>query len=462
MIKRRYSTLFPFLFLLSDLVCLNLGILAANIIRFSEPLYFDEKYGYLHIFLNVAWVVIFYGAKLHESNRESKILDVVNKVLLALVINLSLTFAMWVATRSYFYSREHLFYTYLIFSGLIILWRVVFYHVIRHYRKKGYNIRNVVVVGFGDTSKNLVEYIRVNPEIGYVFHGYFDNKEEKNSGKRILGTVQDLEEYVITNHIDLIFCSLPRLYDDEIKRIVDFAENNLIKIKVLSRFSNIVNKNLSIQRYGEIPVINVSSIPLDNIFNRFVKRAFDIIFSSLVMIFLLSWLVPLIGLLIKLESKGPIFFKQYRNGKDNEKFLCWKFRTMRVNAEADTKQATKNDPRITKIGAFLRKSSLDEIPQFINVFPGDMSVVGPRPHPIKLNEEFLPKIDRFIQRHAVKPGITGLAQAKGYRGETAHFSAMYGRVKLDRFYVKNWSLLLDLKIIILTIVSIIRGQESAY
>ncbi|MEL7146237.1 MAG: sugar transferase, partial [Bacteroidota bacterium] len=178
--------------------------------------------------------------------------------------------------------------------------------------------------------------------------------------------------------------------------------------------------------------------------------------------FLLSWIIPIIGFLIKLESKGPVFFKQHRNGKGNEKFLCWKFRTMRVNAEADTKQATKDDPRITKIGSILRKTSIDELPQFINVLLGDMSVVGPRPHPVKLNEQFSPKIDRFIQRHAVKPGITGLAQAKGYRGETTQFSAMYGRVKLDRFYVKNWSLILDLKIIILTIFSIIKGQETAY
>ncbi len=462
MIKRRYSKFFPILFLIADLISLNIGVAIANTIRFGQFLYFDEEYGTLHIFLNIAWIIIFYGAKLHESSRESRVLEVVNKVLLALVINLSLTFAMWVAMRSYYYSREHLFYTYLIFSVLIVGWRIVGYHVIRYYRKRGFNIRHVVVVGYGDTSQNLVEYIHSNPGIGYKFFGYFDNHHIKNPNKKILGTVNELEEYVVRNNIDLIFCSLPKLYDDEIKRIVDFAENNLIKIKVLSRFSTITNKNLTIQRYGEIPVINVSSIPLDNVFNRFIKRAFDIIFSSLVMIFLLSWIIPIIGLLIRLESKGPIFFKQYRHGKGNTKFLCWKFRTMLVNKDADTRQATKNDPRITRVGAFLRKSSLDEVPQFINVFLGDMSVVGPRPHPIKLNEEFLPKIDRFIQRHAVKPGITGLAQAKGYRGETSHFSAMYGRVKLDRFYVKNWSLLLDLKIIILTVISIVKGQETAY
>jgi len=457
--KRRYSKFFPFAFLIFDLLSLNIGVMLANLIRFGQPFYFNDQYVILHGFLNVSWIVIFYVTRLHESNRESKLLDVVNKVLLALVINLSLTFALWVGMKAYFYSREHLFYTFLFFSALIICWRIGFYYFIRFYRKKGYNIRNIVVVGLGPTAINLVEYINKTPELGYVFHGYFDNHEDNDS---LLGNVSTLEDYCDSKNIDLIFCCLPKLYDEEIKRIVDFAENNLIKIKVISRFSNIANKNLSIQKYGEIPVINVSSIPLDSAYNRFVKRAFDLVFSSLVMLFLLSWIVPLIGFLIKLESKGPVFFKQDRNGKGNEKFLCWKFRTMRINAESDTKQATKGDPRITKIGAILRKTSLDELPQFVNVFLGDMSVVGPRPHPIKLNEEFLPKIDRFIQRHAVKPGITGLAQAKGYRGETSHFSAMYGRVKLDRFYVKNWSLILDLKIIILTVISIIKGQETAY
>ncbi len=457
--KRRYSKFFPVAFLLFDLISLNLGMVLANLLRFGEPFYFSDLYVVLHVFLNISWLIIFYSAKLHESNRESNILDVINKVLLALVINLSVTFALWVAMKAYFYSREHLFYTFLFFSMLIVSWRIIFYYFIRHYRKKGYNIRNVAVVGLGSTAKNIVEYINETPELGYVFHGYFDNSEKDD---QLIGNVTDVEKYCEENNIDLIFCCLPKLYDDEIKRIVDYAENNLIQIKVISRFSNISNKNLTIQKYGEIPVINVSSIPLDNPLNRFVKRAFDLIFSSLVMVFLLSWIIPLIGLLIKMESKGPVFFKQFRNGEGNEKFLCWKFRTMQVNKESDTKQATRNDSRITKIGAILRKTSLDELPQFINVFLGDMSVVGPRPHPIKLNEEFLPKIDRFIQRHAVKPGITGLAQAKGYRGETAQFSDMYGRVKLDRFYVKNWSLILDLKIIILTVVSIIKGQETAY
>ena len=193
-----------------------------------------------------------------------------------------------------------------------------------------------------------------------------------------------------------------------------------------------------------------------------MKRIFDITFSMLVITFILSWLMPLIGLIIKLDSKGPVFFRQLRTGKDNHNFWCWKFRTMHMNGDADSKQATKGDPRITRIGSILRKTSLDELPQFFNVLSGDMSVVGPRPHPIMLNEKFSPIIEKFKNRHYVKPGITGLAQAKGFRGETATIHTMKNRVKLDRFYIENWSILLDVKIIMLTMFSLMKGDENAY
>jgi exopolysaccharide biosynthesis polyprenyl glycosylphosphotransferase len=196
--------------------------------------------------------------------------------------------------------------------------------------------------------------------------------------------------------------------------------------------------------------------------NRLLKRAFDIAFSMAVMVLVFSWLYPIIALLIKLDSKGPVLFKQYRHGLNNKQFYCYKFRTMVVNQEADSKQATKNDSRITKVGAFLRKTSLDEIPQFFNVILGDMSVVGPRPHPIPLNMRFAHSIEGFMNRHSMKPGVTGLAQIRGYRGETAKFHDMKGRFMLDRFYIANWSLWLDIKIVFGTVWSLVKGDENAY
>jgi len=196
--------------------------------------------------------------------------------------------------------------------------------------------------------------------------------------------------------------------------------------------------------------------------NLAIKRAIDLLGALLFMVFIGIWLFPLVAILIKLESKGPVFFKQEREGIYNSRFTCYKFRSMVVNNEADTKQATKNDPRVTKVGRFIRKTSIDELPQIINVIYGNMSLVGPRPHPISLNQRSEEEIPGFKNRHLVKPGITGLAQAKGYRGETQTYHQMYFRYKLDMHYIKTWTPLLDLKIIALTVNSMISDNENAY
>jgi len=196
--------------------------------------------------------------------------------------------------------------------------------------------------------------------------------------------------------------------------------------------------------------------------NRIVKRIFDIVFSSLVIVFILSWLFPIIYFLIKMESSGPVFFVQTRSGLNNVPFNCYKFRSMRVNKDSDTVQATKGDSRITKIGAFLRKTSLDELPQFFNVLLGNMSVVGPRPHMLSHTEQYSQLIDQFMVRHFIKPGITGWAQVTGYRGETKLVEEMLGRVEADVWYMENWSFALDLKIIFMTVFKSVYGDAKAY
>ncbi|HEX8330750.1 MAG TPA: exopolysaccharide biosynthesis polyprenyl glycosylphosphotransferase [Hymenobacter sp.] len=192
------------------------------------------------------------------------------------------------------------------------------------------------------------------------------------------------------------------------------------------------------------------------------KRVFDAVFALLVVIFILSWLLPLLALLIKSESKGPVLFRQLRTGKDNKPFYCYKLRSMHVNKEADHKQASKGDARITKVGAFLRKTSLDELPQFFNVLRGEMSVVGPRPHMVKHTEEYSQMLNDFMQRHTVAPGITGLAQVRGYRGETKEINSMEKRVESDIWYIKNWSLWLDVKIVAMTVFQTIKGHHNAF
>ena len=206
---------------------------------------------------------------------------------------------------------------------------------------------------------------------------------------------------------------------------------------------------------------NIKKKPLKKIFNAFLKRIFDIAFSGFIIVFFLSWMFPLFALIIKLQSTGPVIYKQLREGKDGAHFLCFKFRTMHLNDESDYSWTKVNDPRVTNFGVFLRRTSLDEFPQFINVFFGSMSIVGPRPHPIKLNDLYRARIENFSLRHETRPGVTGLAQMKGYRGSIKYYHQINSRVKLDRFYIQNWTFLLDLKIILLTIPATIHWGLSS-
>jgi len=201
---------------------------------------------------------------------------------------------------------------------------------------------------------------------------------------------------------------------------------------------------------------------MDDPFNNFVKRTFDIVVSLFVIVGILSWLTPILGLIIKLESKGPVFFKQKRNGLDYKEFYCYKFRSMKPNPLADLEQITKGDERVTGVGRIIRKTSIDELPQFINVLKGEMSVVGPRPHMVSHTHMYAEKVDKFMVRHFVKPGITGLAQVSGYRGEVEDETDIINRVKYDIFYLENWSIFLDIKIVFQTIYNAIRGEEKAY
>jgi putative colanic acid biosynthesis UDP-glucose lipid carrier transferase len=211
-----------------------------------------------------------------------------------------------------------------------------------------------------------------------------------------------------------------------------------------------------------VPVLEFRTIPLDDSINLVIKRIFDILFSIMVILFVMSWLTPILTLLIKIESKGPTFFMQLRNGYNYKSFSCIKFRSMIINDKADLIQVSKEDERITRIGRFMRKTSIDELPQFLNVLVGDMSVVGPRPHMLSHTDLYANKVDKFMVRHFVKPGITGLAQISGFRGEVESDKDIIGRVKFDIFYIENWSLFLDIKIIIKTIIRAIQGDEKAY
>ena len=248
-----------------------------------------------------------------------------------------------------------------------------------------------------------------------------------------------------------------------IHELVQEADKYLLRLKFIPDIAGTLAAPYTINYMGgEFPIITLRNEPLEIMGNRFKKRFFDIVFSSLVIIFLLSWLFPILAILIKLQSKGPVLFKQQRSGRNDEPFWCYKFRSMRLNDSSDKTQATKDDNRITPIGKFLRKSSMDELPQFFNVLWGSMSVVGPRPHMLSHTEEYKAIISQFMVRHFMKPGITGWAQVNGFRGETKAGGAMEKRVEHDIYYLENWTGMLDVKIIFMTVINVFRGEDNAY
>jgi len=456
-LAHRYSKYLVPISILVDLIILTGSFLLSYLL---SPIGSSQaSFIVLVVYSNVVWLFLSITYKSNNPIRGLRFAKIVRMMGGGLILHLLLNLAFIALQNSYDYSREYIILSYVIFAIFLFIWRLIFIYGIRIYRKKGFNYRKIVVVGYGELSNELERYFRAHPEYGYKLLGFFD---KKHSGNNILGTIKDLFQYSVKNEIDEIYCCLPYVRYSQIKKIIDFSEENLIKVKLIADFRGFSLKGLELERYDYIPVLNVTSIPLDTKKNLFVKRVFDVAFSALVIITIFSWLFPLVAFLIKLDSKGPVFFKQKRTGKGNKTFWCWKFRTMTVNRVSDEIQATKNDSRITKVGSLLRKTSIDELPQFLNVFNGTMSVVGPRPHMLKHTEEYSKIVEKFMVRHFVKPGITGLAQAKGYRGETKTVESIKNRVKLDRFYIENWSIILDFKIILLTINSLVKGDKNAY
>lgn len=342
-------------------------------------------------------------------------------------------------------------------------WRVFVRMLLKFYRRKGYNFKRVVIVGAGKNGMELYRAMRDDISSGFNILGFFDdNLALKDILPSYLGTTDKVEEFAIAKDIDEIYCTLPGTNDEKILRMLNFAEKQMIRFYIVPEFYRNVKKSMVMEFLESVPLLTIRRKPLQAFYNRALKRSFDLVFSSVVLCTIFPILYVLIGFLIKRSSPGPIFFKQKRTGLYGHDFECYKFRTMRVNDQADTMQAVKDDPRKTKIGDFLRRTNLDEFPQFINVFKGDMSVVGPRPHMLKHTEQYSALIDKYMVRHLVKPGVTGWAQVTGYRGETKTLEQMEGRVKRDVWYIENWTFFLDLKIIVVTLVNMFRGDKNAY
>ncbi len=463
--NKGYSKYIRPLTVIIDLIILNLLfyflIVQPGYITGKDLVIDYTKYPRFYIAINIGWLMIAYIVKLYNVYRFSRLAKILRNLSNQVLI-FFLLFSSLYAWSYLLLDKIAILIFIAVLSFTLLIFRLALFFGLRNYRSYGKNYRRVVIVGYDENSIQLYNFFRKKTEYGYKVRGFFSNTNTDNSSL-IRGKVNEAKEYVLNNRIDEIYCSVNALTSDEIKDLINFADNNLKVIKFIPDSKGIYDgRELKVQYYDIQPIIVLRENPFDDPVNKWIKRIFDIIFSSFVIIFVLSWLVPILGFLIKRESKGPIFFKQKRSGLDNQEFEVYKFRSMGVNRNADKQQATKNDPRITKIGAFLRKSSIDELPQFINVFKGEMSVVGPRPHMISHTDFYSKKIDKFMVRHTVKPGITGLAQVLGFRGETETVSKMRARARMDRFYIENWSIFLDIRIILLTIYNAIKGEKEAY
>lgn len=329
--------------------------------------------------------------------------------------------------------------------------------------------KKIAILGKNDISLKLEEYFLEN-KLSYEFSGSFHDLETaKTQGTETLKDLTNTIKFAIENELDEVYTTLFPEQHSGVNELLALAEQNCVRVKFVTTFIDYQNQeeNLSsvyklANYYNGIPILVARKEPLIFVWNRIIKRAFDIVFSLCVIVFLLSWLFPIIMILIKLESKGPVIFSQLRSGRDNKSFLCFKFRSMRINADSNNVQATKGDVRITKIGAFMRKTSIDEFPQFFNVLIGNMSIVGPRPHMLKHTEEYRQIINQYMVRHYLKPGITGWAQVNGHRGETKEHQQMLDRVEHDVWYMENWSFAKDIEIIYKTVANIAKGEENAF
>lgn len=439
---------------IKPIVCgIDIGIIVSVIFLF--PLNITN----LYLFISYSvffWLLIAFRTEFYNVQRHTKMMRIVRLVFLQMSFYALILYAFIGFFKQPDISRLGLAYYFAASFALVFTFKILTFLWILKYRAvfKG-NIRYVVVIGKNSKMNQLIKIFKKRLDFGYELSKQFNPRLDDFSLEKCFS-------YVLENNIDKIYFSVSELSNVQINELINFADNNLRELKFIPDNKEVFTKKLKYEYYDYIPVLSLREIPLDEPVNKIVKRVFDIVFSSLIIIFVLSWLTPLIAVLIRLESKGPVFFKQYRSGFNDSEFECFKFRSMTINENANSKQATKNDMRVTKIGKFIRKTSIDELPQFFNVLLGDMSVVGPRPHMISHTNMYAKKVDKFMVRHLVKPGITGLAQVSGFRGEIENDKDIINRVRFDIFYVENWSLLMDIKIVIQTFLNAIKGEEKAY
>ncbi len=455
----RYGHHIQTLLTISDIILVNLLLIA--IIYLCHSTEVCTKMAKLIIVSNVAYIpVIIWQTRLRYNRRAIVMEHIAVNAFEAVGMH-----ALFFLSILQILSCHMPFDFYLEFYGTLIvmlpLWWLINRLIIKRMRRGGRNFVRVVIVGTNRTARRLAKELTSDTGYGYKIYGHFDDECKNGFDGTYLGKIEALDSYIKEHCIDEVFFTLSGEAAESLTHVAKIADDNICSFYYVPQISKYVNAGYELHNLGAMPVLTLRHNPLNAPLNRFAKRTFDIIFSSLFLIISPIIFIP-VAIAIKISSPGPVFFKQQRTGYRGKSFNCLKFRTMKVNAAADKAQATKDDPRKTRVGEFLRHTSIDELPQFINVFLGDMSVVGPRPHMLKHTEDYTRLIDQYMVRHVVKPGITGWAQVNGYRGLTDEVWKMERRVEYDVWYIEHWHFFLDLKIIVRTIINAIHGESNAF
>lgn len=461
--NNRYSRLLQFYQVAMDFTTLNAVYFIAKYLMHNNILLNSSEYSYFWLWLNTSWLLTTWLSNLYNEKTLGSFERFSRSSMHAFFYWLALIIAYLYFARKLEISRMFIIVV-LLSHGITLLFNRLMFLMVRGYmRGKQMFCRKVIIIGYNETAKKLTTYLEDEDNLTEII-GYCEKEENVSELTHypILTQLENAMQVAHLHNVEEIYSTIAPEQNFSIYQIMKEAEKACIRFRVIPDLSFFINRSYHVEYMRDIPVLTMRHEPLEDSLNRMKKRTMDVIVSIMVIILLLSWMVPLLGLLIWLDSGLPIFFKQLRSGLNNKPFICLKFRSMKRNKDANTKQATKGDARLTKLGRFIRKTSLDEFPQFFNVLLGDMSLVGPRPHMLKHTDDYSQLMDDFMVRHFAKPGITGWAQVNGYRGETRTLAEMQGRVEYDLWYLENWNLWLDVKIIFLTVYNIIRGEKNAY
>lgn len=446
------------LLLVFDVVVLNISFFLAILIRFgSFDFPYQSDYFRLLALGNIVWLLLIGVFDAYKVMRFEPVEALLRRTTRMCLTHFPLFILVTYIIDFRDSSRMVFVYFFLLMLSGMLFYRIVLFQILKYLRRRGVNHKMVAIVGYNDNAKDIYEVLTADIAYGYRVMGFFTDENVNPREVRYIGNLDSIESHLKKGIIEEMYVALATTNARRVKGIFRLCDRYGVRVKIIPDFQKYTSSHhVQIRYYSHIPVLKMRAEPLTYFSNQLAKRAFDVFFASLVIVFFVSWMVPIATLIIRFTSKGPVIFKQLRSGVDGKIFTCYKLRTMEHGARLNPSGTMKDDPRVTGFGRFLRASKIDELPQFFNVLAGTMSVVGPRPHMLIHTEKYSELINEFNVRHFVKPGITGWAQTVGELTPEKKLLEMREKVKNDIWYIENWSFLLDMKIILNTTLNIFR------